>query len=724
MQKSLFTRSSVSALLLVAAAGTAAATVGTAPVVSGESQGPAVAQAAGQGQVVFVEIPGSMEFSGEIIAKPLQFETLAERGMNQAEISATIQQAKAMLAQFVELEYEPLVDHYVLLVPNGMTENEVINGLISTGLFEFVEPNWTLYPIANCPNDPRLGNQWHHNANRMQSCDAWDLDTGNSSVTVGICDTGIETSHSDFQLHRKEGYNAVNRVWENDGGNIGPVHPHGTNTTGCAAANGDNGVGVSGVGWNLSHRMMRVSNTSSGSSSLSTLTHAALTSIQAGDKVANVSYSGVNTSSVRSTATQIKNLGGLLTWAAGNDGSTLNWGNRDNDDVIVVGATTSSDNISSFSARGPSVDLMAPGSSVHTTNTGNSYASVSGTSFSAPLTAGLIGLIWSSNPGLTPDEVEDILKAGCDDLGAGGVDNTYGYGRINSYESLLLAGGMANTPPVITINSPANFSSFAEGTPVTFDSTTIDAEDGDISNLVTWTSTQDGLLGTGNFTTSAMTEGLHFIDVSVTDSGGLSDFELLSVTITAGGGVPAVPTINSALEGPAGKMNVVWTDNSNNETGFGIQRQEKVNGSWTNRTDLGPAAANDELFVDTIAESLNGWRYRVRAEGAGGDSAWTPYKPIKPKRPVNFSGTVNGGSVDMIWTDRSNMETGIEVYRQEYKFVNGRFRWQAKVLIATLPPNTESYSDAPGAGEWRYKLRLTSETLRSEFSTNVRVIVP
>ncbi len=92
---------------------------------------------------------------------------------------------------------------------------------------------------------------------------------------------------------------------------------------------------------------------------------------------------------------------------------------------------------------------MAPGSNVYTTNTGSRYSAVDGTSFSAPLTAGLIGLIWSFNPSLTPDEVEAILKAGCDDKGASGVDDTYGYGRINSFNSLILAGGvMGGDTPV------------------------------------------------------------------------------------------------------------------------------------------------------------------------------------------------------------------------------------------------------------------------------------
>ena len=413
------------------------------------------ALASAQVQTQFHEIPGSMEFSGRLIVKPLQVETLGDRGLSGAQIEAAVRQADAVLAQYEEFWFEPLVDHHVIAVPAGMTENQLIATLNATGLFEFAEPDWVLYPV-NCPNDSRFNSQWHHDADKMNSCAAWDLHTGLPGVTVGICDTGVQTNHPDLLLNRKEGYNAVNHLWESQGGQIGPVASHGTQTTGCAAANGNNGTGVAGVGWNLSHRMLRVSN-SGGSSSLSTLTHAALTSIQAGDKVANVSYSGVNSSSVRSTATQIKNLGGLLTWSAGNDGAYLNWGNRDADDVIVVGATSGTDAKASFSAYGPSVDFMAPGNNVYTTTTGSSYAAVSGTSFSAPLTAGLIGLVWSANPALTPDEVEAIIKAGCDDLGAPGVDNTFGYGRINSYNSIVSSGGnLGIEPPFLEVFAGAS----------------------------------------------------------------------------------------------------------------------------------------------------------------------------------------------------------------------------------------------------------------------------
>ncbi|NQU49115.1 MAG: PKD domain-containing protein [Planctomycetes bacterium] len=60
----------------------------------------------------------------------------------------------------------------------------------------------------------------------------------------------------------------------------------------------------------------------------------------------------------------------------------------------------------------------------------------------------MCGLIWSFDPSLTPNEVEAILKNGCDDLGSSGTDNTYGYGRVNLFGSLSLVNGGGGNPPV------------------------------------------------------------------------------------------------------------------------------------------------------------------------------------------------------------------------------------------------------------------------------------
>jgi subtilisin family serine protease len=387
----------------------------------------------------FVEKPGVQKFSGRLIVRPLQYKAWKAKGLSHQEAVDRVAKARQIIETKKVIKRVWQTDEYIVRVPEGETEALVSNALMANGLFQYAEPDWIVYPIA-APNDPMLDNQWHHAPDRMQSADGWDIHNGSPSVSVGICDTGILKTHEDFEVNRLEGYNAVDGLRESQGGNINPVHPHGTQTTGCAAANGNNGKGVTGVGWNLSHRMLRVTNSSDGSAYISTLQDAARTSIEKGDRVASVSYSGVDISSNLTTATYIKSIGGLLVWAAGNDGRNLTYGNRDSDDIIVVGATDSSDTLAYFSAYGQFVDVTAPGVGIYTTDADNDsdYASVSGTSFATPLTAGLVALIWSYNPTLTPDQVESVLKQGCDDLGDSGVDNIYGYGRINVYGSLSL----------------------------------------------------------------------------------------------------------------------------------------------------------------------------------------------------------------------------------------------------------------------------------------------
>ena len=167
-------------------------------------------------------------------------------------------------------------------------------------------------------------------------------------------------------------------------------------------------MGVSGVGWNFKHRVGRVTDSSGGGASSAALADCARKMCELPDvKVASVSYSGVEGDARRQAATYCKTQGALMTNAAGNDNRDLTpFGPADADDLIVVAASTSSNNKASFSAYGSFVDVWAPGSSVWTTTTGNGYTSTSGTSFSCPLTAGLIALIWSKNPELTPNEVE------------------------------------------------------------------------------------------------------------------------------------------------------------------------------------------------------------------------------------------------------------------------------------------------------------------------------
>ena len=99
------------------------------------------------------------------------------------------------------------------------------------------------------------------------------------------------------------------------------------------------------------------------------------------------------------------------------------------------------------------------------------------------------------------------------------------------------AGGGGNTAPSATITSPADGASFVAGTSVSFAGSANDAEDGNLTGSLSWTSSLDGNLGSGgSFSTSGLSVGSHTITASVTDSGGLSGSDSVAITVTPASG--------------------------------------------------------------------------------------------------------------------------------------------------------------------------------------------
>ena len=368
----------------------------------------------------FSEVSNQREFSGKMICLPT--------AGNLAAASAVI--ANSTVVPATGQIYFPL--------PVGQTENECYTELMGMGIFEYVEPDWKVF-ITIIPNDNLYGNQWHHQM--IDSEAGWDIATGDPSIVVAICDTGIDP-HSDIN-NQLDGYNATTQLFESQGGDASALHYHGTATTGVAAASGNNGFGVAGVGWNLSKRMLRVSESVSGSTTLGIIQHAIRVAAEQGDHCISVSYSGCDNASNLTVAEYARGLGSLVFWSAGNDNRNLTFGQRDLDKIIVCGGTSQSDNKAGFSAYGTFMDLSAPAQVIWTTTTGNggnTYTSPNGTSFAAPMVAGVAAVIWSADPTLTADEVELLIKMGCTDKGDPGNDDTFGYGRLSLGNSLGLIG--------------------------------------------------------------------------------------------------------------------------------------------------------------------------------------------------------------------------------------------------------------------------------------------
>jgi Subtilase family len=133
-----------------------------------------------------------------------------------------------------------------------------------------------------------------------------------------------------------------------------------------------------------------------------------------------------------------------------------------------VGATDDADALDESSSRGPSAcagavapKLVAPGVGVRTTDLYGLYADQSGTSMAAPHVAGALALLLSAFPGLPADRQEAALESGALDLGAGGLDSSFGYGRL---DVLAAYQWLASTPDFSVAVSPSSVSTPPGGT--------------------------------------------------------------------------------------------------------------------------------------------------------------------------------------------------------------------------------------------------------------------
>lgn len=385
--------------------------------------------ATSQAVEVFVSTPKKKELTGQMIVRPITMKAWLQKGLTSTQATARLAEAQTEVQGDV-LRTVTQTGEYIVRVPLHMNETTYASELMATGLFQYVRPNWRVYPVGSyTPNDPMLSSQWHHAM--IQSKLAWDLVRPTDTVTVAICDTGVKTDHVDLKASIVKGYNAVIKKKEVDGGDVQDLNGHGTHVAGCAAAVGDNAIGVAGVGYKLKIMPIRVSDSPSGGAFLSDLQDAARFAADHGAKAANVSYTGADDESNQTTAEYVKSKGALFLYAAGNDARDLS--NYFHKDLIVVGSTDQTDQRSSFSAYGRGTHVFAPGSSILSTTRDGGYQFFSGTSMATPVTTGLVGYMFSVNPALTADQIQGFLESTCDIIGP---ESIYSHGRINAFRAI------------------------------------------------------------------------------------------------------------------------------------------------------------------------------------------------------------------------------------------------------------------------------------------------
>jgi hypothetical protein len=93
---------------------------------------------------------------------------------------------------------------------------------------------------------------------------------------------------------------------------------------------------------------------------------------------------------------------------------------------------------------------------------------------------------------------------------------------------------IVTTTPIVTITAPPDGQTVTAGEPLTLTATADDAEDGDLSAGVTWTSSRDGLLGTGpSITRSDLSVGIHVLTASAADSHGIGASAEITLVVNA-----------------------------------------------------------------------------------------------------------------------------------------------------------------------------------------------
>lgn len=383
--------------------------------------------------ITFRSEPGVRELSGRLIVRPKQLIELVNTGLAPAKAYQTGEASRKALARYT-LRYVPETDEYILQVPSGMSDSGFATQIARSGQYEYIEPDWTVYPTV-VPNDPM--SQWH--IAKVDAYNAWDLFRAETTpVIVSIVDTGIRQDHEEFVGRLVSGANSSSgtAVAQSSGGTVDDTNGHGTHCAGIAAATTNNGKGGCGMGWGLNIMPVKVVVGGSGSASTSALTSGARWAADNGARVVSCSFSGISASTFQTTGAYLRTKNALYCYAAGNSNtnlSTFDWA-----DVTIVGATDSADAKASFSSYGLATDVYAPGVNIVSTYTGSAttYATLSGTSMATPCAAGIAAMITASNPSITSQQVENALYFSCDDLGPAGNDTQWGWGRVNLNKAL------------------------------------------------------------------------------------------------------------------------------------------------------------------------------------------------------------------------------------------------------------------------------------------------
>ncbi|MEE2890378.1 MAG: S8 family serine peptidase [Planctomycetota bacterium] len=327
------------------------------------------------------------------------------------------------------------------------------------------------------PNDTFFGSQWHLQNTGQQgnigvdidAADAWGIQTGSSSVRIAILDEGVDVVHEDLISHIVAGHDSTSQSPPAGiAGNCAADDGHGTSCAGLAAAQGDNGIGVTGVVWSAQIQPVRLGFGDHWTENAWIIDAITWATDNGADILSN-SWGGGSPSTAEQASLQYAltvgraGLGCLVVFSSGNENTAVTFPAA-YPETIAVGASSPCDERKSPSSCdgdtswgsnfGTQQTVIAPGVLMATTDNsgaggfvnGDYIGGFGGTSSAAPVVAGALALLLSQDATLTAAEAQSILETSSEDqVGPPGEDTPgfdihFGHGRINLANMLLLMG--------------------------------------------------------------------------------------------------------------------------------------------------------------------------------------------------------------------------------------------------------------------------------------------
>jgi subtilisin family serine protease len=281
-------------------------------------------------------------------------------------------------------------------------------------------------------NDPVFSSadhRWYMDA--VNATRAWQVTTGNDSVTVAIIDDGFDLTHPELlNKSLRKPYNLYSR----DGSVYGTQKTfHGTHVAGIVFANQNNNIGGSGIAPNCSFMPIQLKSDYKYFTTTDVI-DGILYAIKNGADVINISlgreFSPILSKIPSFIQEEIANKTGLdeayfwqelynyaqeencmLVIAAGNQNILLSLNPMTrSESVIIVTAIDQNFSKAEFSNYGSTATLSAPGVQIYNSIPGNKFDFMDGTSMAAPIVTGAVALIKSLNPSLSNSQIIEILK--------------------------------------------------------------------------------------------------------------------------------------------------------------------------------------------------------------------------------------------------------------------------------------------------------------------------